>query len=437
MRETALKFPVFSLRLKLTLGYALVFILASLLGAALIYLVASTELTRSLDATMEETAAIVVGNIEREDGAARFAADLQVRSELALELLDARGQVTAQAGDKEKLNLGSPRPGFQTVQDWRVYTVPLAGGGWLRVLRPTDLLSGLLETLARVLVGAALLMIVLSCLGGYLLADRALKPIDRVALAAASIARRGAYRERVPVAPGGDELTRLSTTVNAMLGSLEGTIEHEKSFARMAAHELRTPLTTLAGRVELLLDRPRDAAAYRAGLLQLQERIGALRALSEGLLSLARADAPPLLEPVDLAGTVLAVAEDLRPEFRAAGKTLHLDVEESWVQAEPEGVRQATVNLLQNALKYGGSQVTLRVRPRELSVADDGPGPPRENWPRLLRPLERGPGVQGISGSGLGLAVVAALARRWQADLRPGWAAPGFTVTLHFPEVNP
>ncbi|MBB5296980.1 HAMP domain-containing histidine kinase (plasmid) [Deinococcus metallilatus] len=432
-----MKFPVFSLRLKLTLGYALVFILASLLGAALIYLVASTELTRSLDATMEETAAIVVGNIEREDGAARFAADLQVRSELALELLDARGQVTAQAGDKEKLNLGSPRPGFQTVQDWRVYTVPLAGGGWLRVLRPTDLLSGLLETLARVLVGAALLMIVLSCLGGYLLADRALKPIDRVALAAASIARRGAYRERVPVAPGGDELTRLSTTVNAMLGSLEGTIEHEKSFARMAAHELRTPLTTLAGRVELLLDRPRDAAAYRAGLLQLQERIGALRALSEGLLSLARADAPPLLEPVDLAGTVLAVAEDLRPEFRAAGKTLHLDVEESWVQAEPEGVRQATVNLLQNALKYGGSQVTLRVRPRELSVADDGPGPPRENWPRLLRPLERGPGVQGISGSGLGLAVVAALARRWQADLRPGWAAPGFTVTLHFPEVNP
>ncbi|WP_345467479.1 sensor histidine kinase [Deinococcus carri] len=431
-----MKLPPASLRLKLTLGYALVFILASVLGAVLIYLVASTQLTRSLDATLEETAAVALGNIEREAGALRFAAGLNVRSELALELLNARGQVTAQAGGHEHLTPGLPRPGFQTVEDWRVYSVPLEGGGWLRVMRPTDLLSGLLETLARVLVGAALLMIVLSCLGGYLLADRALKPIDQVALAAASIARRGAYRERVPVAPGGDELTRLSTTVNAMLGSLEGTIEQEKQFARMAAHELRTPLTTLAGRVELLLDRPRDGDAYRAGLLQLQERIGALRALSEGLLSLARTDAPPTLEPVELAGTVLAVAEDLRPEFRAAGKTLHLDVEEGWAQAEPEGVRQATVNLLQNALKYGGPQVTLRVRPGELSVADDGPGPAREDWPRLLRPLERGPGVQGLAGSGLGLAVVAALARRWGAELRPEWAQPGFTVTLHFPGVN-
>ncbi|GAA5512433.1 signal transduction histidine-protein kinase/phosphatase MprB [Deinococcus carri] len=428
-----MKLPAFSLRLKLTLGYALIFILASVLGAVLIYLVASTQLTRSLDATLEETAAVALSNIEREDGQARFAADLNVRNELALELLNGQGQVTARAGEQEDLKPGLPQPGFQTVQDWRLYTVPLAGGGWLRVMRPTELLSGLLETLARILVGAALLMIVLSCLGGYLLADRALKPIDQVALAAASIARRGSYRERVPVAPGGDELTRLSTTVNAMLDRLEGTIEHEKSFARMAAHELRTPLTTLAGRVELLLDRPRDAATYRAGLVQLQERIAALRSLSEGLLSLARTDAPPTLEPVELAGTVLAVAEDLRPEFRMAGKTLHLDVEESWVRAEPEGVRRATVNLLQNALKYGGPQVTLRVRTGELSVADDGSGPTQVDWPRLLHPLERGTGVQGISGSGLGLAVVAALARRWEAELRPAWSVQRFTVTLRFP----
>lgn len=437
MKTGALKLPAFSLRLKLTLGYALVFIVASLLGAVLIYLVASTQLTRSLDTTLEETAAVALGNIEREDGVARFTSGLNVRSELSLELLDGQGQVTAQVGEQEHPRPGLPQSGFQTVQDWRVYNVPLSEGGWLRVMRPTELLSGLLETLARVLVGAALLMIVLSCLGGYLLADRALKPIDQVALAAASIARRGAYRERVPVAPGGDELTRLSTTVNAMLDRLEGTIEHEKSFARMAAHELRTPLTTLAGRVELLLDRPRDEVAYRVGLVQLQERIEALRALSEGLLSLARTDAPPILEPVELAGTVLAVAEDLRPEFRAAGKTLHLDVEESWVQAEPEGIRQAALNLLQNALKYGGPQVTLWVRPLELSVADDGPGPAREDWPRLLHPLERGPGVQGISGSGLGLAVVAALARRWGAELQPEWEKRGFTVTLHFPAVNP
>ncbi|ABF44183.1 MULTISPECIES: sensor histidine kinase [Deinococcus] len=431
-----MRLPPASLRLKLTLGYALVFILASVLGAILIYLVASSTLTHSLDVTLEETAAVALGNIAHEDGALRFTSSRSVRQDLALELLNAQGQVTARAGERAPMPAGLPSPGFQTVQDWRVYTVPLPEGGWLRVMRPTDLLNGLLETLAKVLILAALLMIGLSCLGGYLLADRALKPVDQVARAAASIARRGAYRERVPVAPGGDELSRLSLTVNAMLDRLEGTIEHEKSFARMAAHELRTPLTTLAGRVELLLDRPRDAAAYRAGLVQLQERIEALRALSEGLLSLARTDAPPLREPVELAGAVLGVAEDLRSEFRAAGKILHLDVEEAWVQAEPEGIRQAAINLLQNALKYGGPQVTLRVRPGELAVIDNGCGPPRDDWPRLLHPLERGPGVQGISGSGLGLAVVAALARRWGAELRPGWSEAGFTVTLQFPAGN-
>ena len=431
-----MRLPPTSLRLKLTLGYALVFILASVLGAILIYLVASSQLTHSLDVTLEETAAVALGNIKREDGALRFTSSLRVRQDLVLELLNAQGQVTARAGERAPMPAGLPAPGFQTVGDWRVYTVPLPGGGWLRVMRPTDLLNGLLETLAKVLILAALLMIGLSCLGGYLLADRALKPVDQVARAAASIARRGAYRERVPVAPGGDELTRLSLTVNAMLDRLEATIEHEKSFARMAAHELRTPLTALAGRVELLLDRPRDTATYQAGLARLQERIEALRSLSEGLLSLARMDAPPTLEAVDLAATALAVAEELRSEFRAAGKSLQLDVEEGWGRAETEGIRQVALNLLQNALKYGGPQVTLRVRPGELGVIDNGCGPPQEDWPRLLHPLERGPGVQGMPGSGLGLAVVAALARRWGAELRPEWSEAGFTVTLQFPAGN-
>lgn len=421
-----------SLRLKLTAGYALAFVVAVMLGAILIYVVAAAELTRSLDTTLEETAAVTQGSIAGSGLQTRFAPGLDVRSDLSLELLTDQGQLVTHVGALHQLNLSALRRGFLTVGDWRVYSTPLPNGQWLRIMRPTDLLSGLLETLARVLIGAALLMIALSCVGGYILADRALRPVDEVARAAMTIARRGTYRERVPVAPGEDEFTRLSHAVNTMLDRLEKTIEHEKNFARMAAHELRTPLTALSGRVELLLDRPRDVAAYQAGVRQIQERVEALRSLSEGLLSLARTDAAVSLEPVELAGTVLAVVEDWRHEVRAAGKTLVLDVEEHWVTAELDGVRQVVMNLLLNAVNYGGAQITLRVRAGELTVLDNGPGPDQAEWTRLLRPLERGAGVQRVSGSGLGLAVVAALAQRWQAEVWPTWLSGGFQISLCF-----
>jgi signal transduction histidine kinase len=234
-------------------------------------------------------------------------------------------------------------------------------------------------------------------------------------------------------------LTRLTLTVNAMLDRLQGTIEREQGFARVAAHELRTPLTSLAGRVELLLDEPQSAADYRRGLQQVQERVTALLTLSEDLLRLARTETPARLEPVELAGTVLEPAEDLRPQIRAAGKQLRLCLDESWVQAEPEGVRQIATNLLHNAVKYGGDEITLSVGPGELTVSDSGAGPDPADWARLVRPLERGRAEagRGVAGSGLGLAVVAALAARWGASLSPVWTPSGFQLAVRWPPQTP
>ena len=90
-------------------------------------------------------------------------------------------------------------------------------------------------------------------------------------------------------------------------------------------------------------------------------------------------------------------------------------------------------NLLENALKYGaGPEIRVKVRPQILSVWSAGPGPDPAQWPRLLQPFERGAGVQGVSGSGLGLALVATLAARWEARLEPEWSGDGFRVTLRF-----
>ncbi len=306
---------------------------------------------------------------------------------------------------------------------------------YLRVSRPTETLSGFLETLAQLLLVGSVFMIAVACGAGYWLAHRALRPVDAVARTAESIAARGDYAQRVPQAPGTDEMARLTRTVNLMLDGLAGTIERERDFARTAAHELRTPLTVLRGRLDLTLERPREAAEYQKALIGMAGRVEALSALTEGLLALARTDAPAKLEEVELAGIAAEVAEGCEDMAQGCGKHIRLDLEPAWVRAEGEGVARAMRNLLENALKYGtGSEVILKAAAHQLQVVSGGPGPVQALWPRLLQPFERGAGVQGVSGSGLGLALVSALARRWDAALVPEWAETTFSVALVFPD---
>jgi len=245
-----------SLRLKLTLGYALIFSVSVLLGALCVYVLARGSLTSTLDTTLEETAALARGNLLGSGMGLRFTDALQPPPELSIELISPDGRILDVAGQPVStataLMTTPARLGTYTYRDRRVLTVALPDQPFLlQVSRASDTLTALLETLARVLLAGSGLMIGLACLAGYYLADRALKPVDAVARTADTITRSGSYRGRVPPAPGSDEMARLTGTVNGMLDHLEATIEREKSFARTAAHELRTPLTALQGRLEV------------------------------------------------------------------------------------------------------------------------------------------------------------------------------------------
>lgn len=428
-----------SLRLKLTLGYVLVFALTVLLGGAGVYFATRQVLSTSLDDSLRQTASVAQGSVENDNGKLRFTPELRPSGDLSIELLGAQGQVLAVSGRAEdhSSHALSLDAGLSTQGDRRVLTtaMPQQQGVYLRVSRPTDFLTEFLETLARLLLITAGVMIAAACGAGYWLAHRALKPVDAVARTAQSIASRGDYAERVPQAPGHDEMARLTSTVNNMLDKLSGTIEREKQFARIAAHELRTPLTTLRGRLELTLERPRSAEEYHKALSGMHERVEALTSLSESLLALARTDVPAQLQPVELSAAALKVSEAWEENARSQGKMIVLNVEESWVQAESDGIERLMSNLLENALKYGdGPQVFLRVGPQQFSVENAGKGPDQTSWERLLQPFERGAGVQGVSGSGLGLALVSALARRWHANLVPEWREGSFLVSLRFPK---
>ncbi|AZI44866.1 sensor histidine kinase (plasmid) [Deinococcus psychrotolerans] len=421
-----------SLRLKLTLGYALVFALTILLGAVGVYFTARSSLTASLDQTLRETAAVAQASVETQKGRSFFAPQLKASSDLSIELLSASGRLLTSVGRDEDT---SPpfTLGFVSFAEQRVFTQDVGSGLYLRISRPSDTLSHLLETLARILLVGSVLMIGVACAAGYSLADRALRPVDAVARTAAAIAGRGNYRERVPAMSGHDEMARLTNTVNAMLDQLEHTIEREKQFARIAAHELRTPLTVLKGRLELTLERPRDAAAYQKALAGMQGRVDALMTLSESLLALARSDAPVQLEPVELAAGVIAAAEQLSDAAQRTGKRVHLSLTESWIEAEPDGLQRVLMNLMENALKYGtGEVVDVRVEQQSCIIRSGGAGPKQDDWPRLLQPFERGSGVQSTPGSGLGLALVSALTQRWNARVQPQWSSGNFSVQVQF-----
>ncbi|MGY2895844.1 sensor histidine kinase [Deinococcus sp. UYEF24] len=421
-----------SLRVRLTVGYALIFSVCVLLGALGVYLTARTTLQNSLDATLQETASVAQASIETVRGKVFFAPELRPAGDLTIELLTSSGKLIQEVGLEDRPLSLPLSPGLGSAADRRVLTMNVSGGLLLRISRPSDTLTEVTETLGRILSVGSLLMILVSCAAGYFLADRALRPVDEVVRTADRITDSGQYLERVVQAPGTDEMARLTGTVNRMLDHLAATIDREKEFARIAAHELRTPLTAIKGRLDLALERPRDNETYHKTLSVMRNRVNALVRLSEGLLELARSDAPLNLMPVELGGAALSTAEAQREAFLEAGKRLELDVEESWVRAEMPGLQQVIQNLLENALKYGGPLVRVRVSSGVLEIQDSGPGPNQEQWERLLRPFERGAALQSVPGSGLGLALVLALSKRWNVHLEPGWNETGFTVRLNW-----
>lgn len=407
-----------NLRLRLTLYYGLLLVTFLLLSGLLLYRVFYTAIHQTLDQSLQETAAITAAELPFQTAPLEDSSALQSRfpGATVLTVYDASGNPL--------FRLGRPwvqvelKGGFMTVQETRIYNHPLSNGGIVQVMRSQ---KEALQTLSRaqqtLLWGLPILLV--AALGvGYMLADRSLRPVDRVTRLAAQIAASGRYSERVPESPGKDEMARLTQTFNAMLSRLERTIEREKAFALVAAHELRTPLSLLQGRASLSLEKPRTPEQYREALAQIGRTAEDLAQVIEALLLLARTHQPVQRQKVDLDLLALEAQESLEALAKEKQARVLLELEPSPYQGQPLTLRTAIANLLSNALKYGplGGRVWLRTRQEGhlavVEVADEGPGIPLEQLERLRQPFQRGIGTQGVRGAGLGLTLVAAIAEQ-------------------------
>ncbi len=258
-----------------------------------------------------------------------------------------------------------------------------------------------------------------------------LAPLQRVVQAAQS--RDAASLDALPATGLPGELRPLVGAFNALLARLATAFAQQRTFVADAAHELRTPLTAL--KLQLgLLQGATPGPEQDAAIARLRAGIDRAAHLVEQLLALARAEpgaAAAPLQPIDLADIARLARADAAVLAERQGASIHLDAHAPVpLQGDPQALRSAIRNLLDNAAKYGARRIDLGVSMTDgqplLRVDDDGPGIPPDQRERVFDRFQRGAAETGqTEGSGLGLAIVQAVARRHGATVVLGEAAIG------------
>ncbi len=280
--------------------------------------------------------------------------------------------------------------------------------------------------------------------GGYSLARRALAPVERISARARSVTAEH-VGDRLPADNPHDELGRLTGVINDMLERLESSFTQMRRFTSDVSHELRTPLTAIRSVGEVALRSEHDEAGYRAVIGSMLEEADRLGILVDRLLMLSRAEtgqARLAVEPMDLRELADQVASHLSVLAEEKGQTLAVDPGAPVrCQADRSVLRQALINLVDNAIKYTpvGGEIHVRVAagPKEavLEVVDSGPGIQPAAANRVFDRFYRGPDEAGepAAGVGLGLAIakwaVEVNGGRLTVDSRPGEGST-FRVSL-------
>ena len=266
----------------------------------------------------------------------------------------------------------------------------------------------------------------LSVLGGWFLASRSLKPVDNVTRTARAITAQN-LDKRIEHTGVDDELGRLVSTFNDMIGRLQYSFQQTRQFSADASHELRTPLTIMRGEVELALRSKQTAEEYRRVLSSALDEIFRMTSIIESLLTLAKGDLTPAAqkrEEVKLRPVIHELYEDSVMLAQSRQLTIALGtVDEAAVSADPVRIRQMVLNLLDNAIKYtpASGTVTLSMRRQAATVTifveDTGIGIPEEDqakiFDRFYR-VDKGRSRE-MGGTGLGLAIV-----KWIAETHGG-----------------
>ncbi len=435
-----------SLRVRLALFGAGVVAIALLVFGVLLYLLLSRGAVTNQDDALRTRAHDAAASLSTDTAprAPIAPSDLGKSGDVFVELMAPDGTVLYSTGilngsppvaSRSLLSLAQQRQGaFATQGPLRLYVLPYSAG-FVMTGQSTNVVQSNLSGIVVFLAISAVPALIAALIASWLVAGRALAPLQAVAVAAEDIGRARDFAKRLPSPRSRDEVATLAASFNGMLSRLQDAFESQRRFVADASHELRTPLTTIQGNAGLLARGPSVTEETRlAAATDIAEESGRMSRLVDRMLTLARADSglELRLAIVDLQAVVEEVC-------RQAGSThpepkLRVETVPASVEGDEDALRQLLWILLDNAYRYGRAAVEVNLETdsgwARLLVTDDGPGIPSEHRERVFERFYRADAARTGSNAGLGLSIARWIVAQHHGRIIAGEATVGGAAFL-------
>lgn len=436
----------------LVVAASLVLGLATLVLGVVVYSVSHEALEQQLDQRIETESHALLALLEHA-GTAQLAAEIIRREDsrgpsgMGYLLVDAQGRRVA-----GRLNATAPQPGWQEflyASDGRggrstsqALTTALPGGGRLVVAADRTPIDEIDSTILTLFVGAFGTMLVVGVASAWGLGAVVRHRLEQINTTAHAIIG-GDLDRRIPRDGRNNEFDQLAGSLNEMLDRNAELLENLQQISSDIAHDLRTPLSRLQQALDSALLNDLDVDQYRQALRQASDRAREMLDLFAALLRISEVETFQVREgfrAVNFSELVERCIDAFLPDLEASGHALAIDVAQvAWVDGDRHLLSQLVVNLIENAARHtpAGSLISISLRARtegvQLVVSDNGPGIPSSDRELVLRRFARLEGSRTTPGHGLGLALVAAIARAHFAQLVLMDSVPGLRVSIDFP----
>lgn len=319
------------------------------------------------------------------------------------------------------------------------FGLTLPDGSFLLVAQDANRLVDMQRAIIRAFVWSGGLTLVLAIAGGALLGSNFLRRIDTITRTSRAI-MEGDLSARIPVRGTHDEIDQLVASLNAMLARIQQLMDGLRQVSSDIAHDLRTPLGRLRQRLEDARERATTTADYSAATDAAIEEADALLETFSALLRIAQVEAgaqKSAFAPFDVSALLKSLGETYQPVAEDSDRTLEVQVEPgATLTGDRQLMAQLVSNLLENALRHTpeGTNVSLGLHRQgdgfAIEVADNGPGIPDSEHDKVFDRFYRLDRSRSTSGSGLGLAMVKAIAGLHGLTIRLEDAKPGLRVVL-------
>jgi signal transduction histidine kinase len=317
----------------------------------------------------------------------------------------------------------------------------LQGGFHLLVGRDMHDLEEAQGYIIKALVWGLVVTVVLALVGGSMMSRSMVRRLETINETSREI-MQGDLSRRIPTKGSGDDFDQLTDNLNSMLDRIELLMEDVRRVSDNIAHDLRTPLSRLRQHLEMLKMHNTSDEQQRESVEQALTEADGLLATFNALLRIARIESAARragFADVDLAALARDVAELYEPLAEDKQQRFTTTVQDAvHIDGDRDLLFQAVANLIDNAIKYtpAGGEIELILQAHDKSariiVADNGPGIPSEARDQVLQRFFRLDTSRATPGSGLGLSLVAAVAKLHRAQLLLTDNRPGLRVALDF-----